>query len=163
MASTKQLERDIKQALARTATPIATPIAVLRITDRETNVADGDPGMAPPSLGDLGVGRAGDSYKDLYWTRLASEYKKEKALRDRGSETALRVSTFVNHAPSDRSPVARVDWPDPMDISGATKFARQLVEDGAEFASVQAHVSRPTSQRGKRHVYNLAHFERALE
>jgi hypothetical protein len=60
-------------------------------------------------MGNLGVGRAIDSYKDLYWSRLTSEYKKEAPLRARASEAALRVELFVEHAPDDHTPIAHVE------------------------------------------------------
>jgi hypothetical protein len=116
--------------------------------------------MDPPSMGNLGVGRAVDSYKDLYWSRLASEYKKEAPLRTRASEAALRVELFVEHAPDDHTPIAHVEWSDPMDVRGATKFARALVEEGAAYVNVRARVYRPM-KRGNVVVYDLAKWIQA--
>lgn len=120
--------------------------------------------MNPPRLGELGlgIGRSGDSHKDLYWRRLAAEYRKEAPLRQRGSEAALRVDLAVRHAPDDHTPFSRVDWGDPMDVRGATALARKLVEDGgAAHAVVEARASRPSQGRHRLVLYDLAKFERA--
>jgi len=127
----------------------------------ETNTSDGGPGTGPPKRGELGIGKASEYHKDLYWPRLVAEYKKETSLRTRGSESALRVSLSVGHAPDDHTPYAKVDWGDPMDVRGAIKFAQGLVEDGgARYSDVRATVSRPTGRRVRQFVYVLASFTR---
>ncbi len=151
----KQLDREIVGALEKSYGKSK----ALRRLAGETNTTEDGPGMGPPNFGDLGVGRGSDSHKSLFWTRLATEYKKESALRDRNSESALRVRLVVEHAPDDRTPFAQIDWGDPMDVRGAMAFARKLIEDSGErYSYVKAEVSRPSMKR--RSVYNLTGFER---
>ncbi len=153
--SGKQLDREIAGALDKSG---GKSKALRRLTG-ETNTTEDGPGMKPPSLGDLGVGRSSESWKGLFWSRLATEYKKESALRERHSDAALRVRLIVEHAPDNHTPFARIDWGDPMDVRGATAFAKKLIEDGgARYSGVRADVSRPSMKR--RAVYSLASFER---
>lgn len=135
-----------------------------RRREHETKTKDDDAGMGAPWQSDLDIGRG---VGHLYWKRLVSEYQKPKEaeLRERHSAAALRVKLSVSHAPDAHTPYTYVDWPDPMDVRGATAFAKSLVEDGgAQYSQVVARASRQTSKRGagdRGVLFTLANFERA--
>lgn len=111
-----------------------------RRPEQETRTTDGEPGSGPPSQGKLQIGRKSDDYKDLPWSKVVAEAKKEA--KSAGGNK-LFLSMHVKHAPNDHTPFAHVSW-DPMDHKGAIAFARKLIDDkGAMYSSVEASAERP--------------------
>jgi hypothetical protein len=69
MTARKQLDREIKQALAGSRT---VKTKARRRPEMETNTSDGGPGTSPPNRGELDIGKANERHKDLYYYILAS-------------------------------------------------------------------------------------------
>ncbi len=130
-----------------------------RRLDRETRTSEDHPGTSPPHQSALSIGREREGWRPLYWKRVLAEYKKEEPRRGDLSN-AVEIDLSVAHAPDGHTPFTHVEWSDPLDVRGAERFARELVEDGgAQFAEVNARARRPMS--GEVVTFTLANFERA--
>ena len=133
--------------------------AARRRPEQETKTTEDGPGLNPPRQGELHIGRDNLSYKDLPWSKVIAEAKKEAKSE---SSNKLHLSMHVKHAPNDHTPFAHVSW-DPMDQKGAIAFAKKLIDDkGAMYSSVVAFAERPhdrSDRRPPKGHWTLASFE----
>lgn len=133
--------------------------AARRRPEQETKTTEDGPGFSPPRQGELHIGRDNLSYKDLPWSKVIAEAKKEAKSE---SSNKLHLSMHVKHAPNDHTPFAHVSW-DPMDQKGAIAFAKKLIDDkGAMYSSVVAFAERPhdrSDRRAPKGHWTLASFE----
>jgi hypothetical protein len=132
---------------------------VSRQPERETRTRDNHPGLPPPLQGDLSIGRTSESWKPLYWKKLLATHAQETSRT--AHDNVIALDLWIAHAPDNHTPFARLGWPDPLDVRGAKKAARKLIEEGrAQFAAVHARASRPHSHGHAAAAYTLASFAR---